>query len=126
MRLPTEAEYEFAARAGSQASRYGDIGQIAWYAANSENQTHEVAQKQPNAWGLYDVLGNVLEWTAVWYTDKYSGSSETDPHGPASGQAQALRGGAWDANLRIARVSRRGRTVPEDTSFKIGLRCVGN
>ena len=71
MRLPTEAEWEYAARAGSTTSRYGDIDQVAWYTANSGSKTHEVAQKQPNAWDLYDMLGNVWEWTSDWYADKY-------------------------------------------------------
>jgi formylglycine-generating enzyme required for sulfatase activity len=66
-RLPTEAEWEYAARAGSPKSRYGNIDRIAWYQSNSGGHTHEVAQKEANAWGLYDMLGNVREWTADWY-----------------------------------------------------------
>ena len=80
-RLPTEAEWEYAARAGSTGARYGDLDQIAWYSGNSGGKTHEVGQKQANAWGLFDMLGNVWQWTADWY---------------AQGQSRALRGGAWN------------------------------
>jgi hypothetical protein len=66
-RLPTEAEWEYAARAGTTGSRYGNLDQIAWYANNSDNQTHGVALKPPNAWGLYDMLGNVNQWVSDWY-----------------------------------------------------------
>ena len=72
MRLPTEAEWEYAARAGSSGSRYGDIDQIAWYVGNSGGKTHEVMQKQPNAWGLYDTLGNIRQWTTDLPTREYS------------------------------------------------------
>jgi formylglycine-generating enzyme required for sulfatase activity len=65
-RLPTEAEWEYAARGGSTEARYGDLGQIAWYSENSGGRTHEVAQKQANRFGLYDMLGNVWEWVNDW------------------------------------------------------------
>jgi formylglycine-generating enzyme required for sulfatase activity len=133
MRLPTEAEWEYAARAGTMGSRYGDIDQVAWYAANSGSKTHEIAQKQPNAWGLYDMLGNVWEWTADWYSDRSSGDSETDPHGPAGGQSKTLRGGSWGNLPRYVRASSRDRLPPEARSVvrlewprNFGLRCVGN
>ena len=95
MRLPTEAEWEYAARAGTTGARYGDLDAIAWYDKNSGSTTHEVGQKQPNGWGLYDMLGNVWQWTGDWYADKYQGGNETDPKGPASGQYRTLRGGSW-------------------------------
>jgi formylglycine-generating enzyme required for sulfatase activity len=66
-RLPTEAEWEYAARAGSTGARYGDVNEIAWYATNSGGRTHDVGQKQASVFGLYDVLGNVWQWTADWY-----------------------------------------------------------
>jgi formylglycine-generating enzyme required for sulfatase activity len=126
MRLPTEAEWEYAARAGTTTSRYGDIDQIAWYKANSGGKTHEVAQKQPNAWGLYDMLGNVSQWTADLYTDKYSGNSETDPHGPKNGLFPTLRGGSWGFEPGAVRVSLRGGTGNAVRVSFIGFRCAGN
>ena len=126
MRLPTEAEWEYAARAGSRGSRYGDLDQIAWYGANSGGKTHEVMQKQPNAWGLYDMLGNVWQWTADWYADKYPGNAETDPQGPASGRNRVLRGGSWYNNPANLRASYRVRVVPEYHNDNLGFRCLGN
>jgi hypothetical protein len=76
-RLPTEAQWEYAARAGSTASRYGEIDQIAWYAKNSGDETHDVGQKAPNTWGLYDTLGNVWEWTEDWYAAELPQDSQT-------------------------------------------------
>jgi formylglycine-generating enzyme required for sulfatase activity len=126
MRLPTEAEWEYAARAGSAASRYQELDRIAWYAGNSGGKTHDVAQKQPNAWGLYDMLGNVWQWTADWYA-KYSGNSETDPAGPVSGQDRTMRGGYWGDNARALRVSSRNSDEPDgrDNTVSFGFRCVG-
>ena len=91
MRLRAEAEWEYAAQAGSTQGRYGDLVAISWNSGNSGNMTHEVAQKVANAWGLYDTLGNVYEWTSDWYADKLPGAVN-DPAGPASGQARVVRG----------------------------------
>jgi formylglycine-generating enzyme required for sulfatase activity len=124
-RLPTEAEWEYAARAGSGQSRYGDIGRIAWYAGNSGGRPHEVAQKEANAWGLYDMLGNVWEWAADWFGEYYGKGSTVDPRGPPSGWDRALRGGSWYYDPRGARVSDRYRLQPGYGNNKIGLRCVG-
>jgi formylglycine-generating enzyme required for sulfatase activity len=123
-RLPTEAEWEYAARAGSDHGQYGDIDRIAWYSGNSGGHIHEVAQKQANAFGLYDMLGNVWEWTADWY-GSYAPGSAVDPAGSASGQYRALRGGAWYDGPRLARVSYRNWYVPGNRLYNIGLRCVG-
>jgi formylglycine-generating enzyme required for sulfatase activity len=125
MRLPTEAEWEYAARAGSTGSRYGDLDHVAWYSGNSGSQTHDVGQKQPNAWGLCDMLGNVWEWTADRYAG-YTAGGQNDPRGPDSGTARTLRGGSWDGNPWVARVSDRGRNEPASRNFVIGLRCAGN
>lgn len=124
-RLPTEAEWEYAARAGTMASRYGDVDRIAWYGVNSGDKTHEVMQKQPNAWNLYDMLGNVWEWTADWYAARPDGSSN-DPQGPASGKIRVLRGGSWGNGPAFVRVSVRSGNEPENRSNVVGFRCAGN
>jgi formylglycine-generating enzyme required for sulfatase activity len=123
-RLPTEAEWEYAARAGSTGARYGNLDEIAWYSGNSGSQTHEVGRKSPNAFGLFDMLGNVWQWTANWYGD-YQPSAQSDPSGAASGWYRALRGGSWYDILRDARVSSRDRGEPGIRNYNIGLRCVG-
>jgi formylglycine-generating enzyme required for sulfatase activity len=122
MRLPTEAEWEYAARAGSTGARYGNLDAIAWYAGNSGNTTHEAGQKQPNAWGLYDMLGNVWEWVVDWYAD-YAAGSQSDPRGPASGTYRVLRGGSWDYSPGNARASYCVRFGPEYRFNYIGVRC---
>ncbi len=105
-RLPTEAEWEYAARAGTVAARYGDLDAIAWYDGNSGNTTHPGGQKPPNAWNLYDMLGNVWQWTADWYGEKYYSQQEsTDPQGPPVGGGRVLRGGSWVAYSQSARAS---------------------
>jgi formylglycine-generating enzyme required for sulfatase activity len=126
-RLPTEAEWEYAARGGNQAARYGELDKIAWYGANSGATTHDVATKQPNAWKLYDMLGNVWQWTADWYGEKdYSENRDwIDPQGPASGTLRTLRGGSWVNYPRYVRVSFRYRYVPGNLNYVIGARCVG-
>ena len=110
-RLPTEAEWEYAACVTTTEPRFGELDAIAWYAHNSDGRIHPVKQKQPNAWGLYDMLGNVWEWLADWYEEGYYGtlpSMATDPKGPPSGTQWVARGGAWGNNPRFLRVSYRG------------------
>ena len=122
-RLPSEAEWEYAARAGSMGSRYGDIEDIAWYDKNSGNKTHEVARKSKNAWGLYDLLGNAWEWVADLY-GSYPSGSVTDPRGPLAGSlTRVLRGGSWNYGAGYSRASFRVKVEPEIRSFNSGFRC---
>ena len=112
-RLPTEA-------------RYGPIDEIAWYNKNGGGQTHEVAQKRANGFGLLDTLGNAWEWVNDWYDqDYYQDSPSQDPPGPASGQYRVMRGGSWFCSPRNVRVSNRAGINPgfRDTDF--GVRCGG-
>src|SRR5207248_1402226 len=124
MRLPTEAEWEYAARAGSKEARYGAIDQIAWYVGNSNKQTQPVAAKSPNAWGLYDMLGNVWEWTADWYEQLYYNQQVSkDPQEPSSPtEVRVGRGGSWDSYSNVLRVSYRNRFEPTYRYYDIGFR----
>jgi formylglycine-generating enzyme required for sulfatase activity len=128
-RLPTEAEWEYAARAGTTgAYSFGDdedsLGRYAWYWDNSGEKTHLVGQKQPNAWGLYDMYGNVWEWVQDCY-EKYSSSSVTDPKGPSSGSYRVRRGGSWGRFARDCRAAYRNRNWSiirrNDIGFRLAL-----
>jgi formylglycine-generating enzyme required for sulfatase activity len=120
-RLPTEAEWEYACRAGTIAPRYGNLDEIAWYGANSGEQTHEVGLKRPNGWNLYDMLGNVWEWTWDWYGD-YPTGNQTDPQGPASGSDRVTRGGSWYDDASYARAGYRNFNPPDGRYNNIGFR----
>jgi sulfatase modifying factor 1 len=125
-RLPTEAEWEYAARGGSTDARYGNLEGIAWYDGNSGQRRHEVARKRANGFGVYDLLGNVWEWVNDWYDEQYyhHGPSQ-DPSGPSSGRDRVLRGGSWVSNPRNVRVSVRGWSDPAGRN-NAGFRCVWN
>lgn len=126
-RLPTEAEWEFAARGGKQSKGYkysgsDNIGDVAWYYENSD-ETHQVGTKEPNELGIYDMSGNVWEWCSDWY-GSYSSSAQTNPTGPSSGSSRVLRGGSWSSNARNCRVSIRGSNYPASRRDYNGFRVV--
>ncbi len=127
-RLPTEAEWEFACRAGSAAkgapgAKEDEFGDYAWYDANSDRKTHPVARKKPNAWGLYDMHGNVLEWCQDWHDD-YPKGKVIDPKGASSGQHKVLRGGAWLGSPTTLQCTFRSQDYPVVRSNDIGFRLV--
>jgi formylglycine-generating enzyme required for sulfatase activity len=120
-RLPTEAEWEYAARAGTTGARYGELDAIAWHYGNSGKTTHAVKGKQANAWGLYDMIGNVQEWCSDWYGD-YSTAPVTDPLGPNLGSYRVTRGGSWSIGDWNARSAFRDGRRPGERYFFLGFR----
>ena len=134
-RLPTEAEWEYAARAGdntvdsltySGTSDVNKLGDYAWYDDNSNDQTHEVGTKKPNAFGLYDMTGNVWEWCWNWHTDSYDTTTEggSDPTGASAGSFRANRGGGWYDDSDGCVVSGRGHLNPTFLMHGLGFRVV--
>jgi formylglycine-generating enzyme required for sulfatase activity len=126
-RLPTEAEWEYAARAGSTtAFSFGDdpkeLGQYGWYKDNAEGQTHPVGQLRPNAWGLYDVHGNVWEWVQDWY-ERYASEPVTDPKGPQSSTHRSRRGCGWNNFAPYCRTANRYSVIGYRDDF-LGFRLV--
>jgi len=127
-RLPSEAEWEYACRAGTKTSYcFGDLksglGDYAWYHDNSGNRTHEVGQRKGNAWGLYDMHGNVWEWCQDWYHDSYSGAPADGSFWEIpAGNTRAIRGGYWSDGARGCRSSNRGRYNPDNKGYYIGFR----
>ena len=119
--LPTEAQWEYACRAGTYAPRYRPLDTIAWYADTSAGETHSVKQKMPNRLGLYDMLGNVWEWCRDWY-GPYSSESKIDPTGPSEGVYRVLRGGSWRNPPQYVRAACRIRYAPVKRDLYYGFR----
>jgi formylglycine-generating enzyme required for sulfatase activity len=126
--LPSEAQWEYSCRAGTgTAYNSGEsvqaLAEAAWYKGNSGGRPHSAGQKTPNAWGLYDMHGNVWQWCADWY-GSYPATGRTDPGGPERGGAHVLRGGAWSADPRLCRSAYRGQASTGYMSDNLGFRVV--
>ncbi len=122
-RLPTEAEWEIAARAGTAGARYAEnLDDIAWYRENSGQRTHSVGRRQPNAWGLHDLLGNVREWVGDRFSGDQPATPRVDPQGPEDGPARVCRGGSWGAHARYVRAAYRDGDQPGYRYGSLGFR----
>ena len=127
-RLPTEAEWEYAARAGtttrwSFSDDASQLGRYAWYERNAGGKTHPVGQLQPNPWGLYDMHGNVWEWVQDWY-GKYTSGTAVNPAGPSSGSHRVLRGGSWNGTAPHCRSANRVVDAPGNRYVRLGFRLL--
>jgi formylglycine-generating enzyme required for sulfatase activity len=125
-RLPTEAEWEYACRAGTTGDYAGNLSEMAWYSNNSRSETHAVGGKQPNDWGLADMHGNVGEWCQDWYHETYYGAP-TDGSSWLSGGEQkyrVLRGGSWFSAATLLRSAIRYRMTPDSRLGNTGFRVV--
>jgi formylglycine-generating enzyme required for sulfatase activity len=137
-RLPTEAEWEYACRAGTTGERYGSPAAIAWYDRNSGGSTHPVGEKQPNAFGLYDMLGNVWEWCQDWYSEDWyrdhpardgpsrSSNGHSNPTRPGWGSLRVFRGGSWGDSASYLRASLRGSFDPGQRGNYLGFRLAAD
>jgi formylglycine-generating enzyme len=127
LRLPTEAEWEYACRAGTDTPRYAqNLGAIAWYDKNSKGETHPVKQRQPNTWGLYDMLGNVFEWCHDGQRD-YTADAVVDPLGPTTaGANRVIRGGDWVWFAQRVRAAYHDAYLPGSRIDHLGFRCASS
>ena len=130
-RLPTEAEWEYAARSGGKQETWAgtsnekELGDYAWYLSNAKYMSHPIGKKKPNALGLYDMTGNVWEWVADWYAeDYYATSPKENPQGPETGRLRVLRGGYWGDMGQLAQVTRRIGLAPDVKGAGYGFRVV--
>lgn len=132
-RLPTEAEWEYAARAGTKTAYFfgddeddeGLLSQYAWFKGNSGKKTHPVGMLLPNAWGLYDMHGNVWEWCQDWYDKEYYAKSpDADPSGPLSGSDHVIRGGSWNKIPYYLKAGYRNYATPDGVDDTLGFRLV--
>jgi len=126
-RLPTEAEWEYACRSGSKSAySFGEssksLGDYAWFDENSRHQTHPVGQKKPNAWGLYDMHGNVIEWCSDYWYGEYPKGAVSDPSGPRGGSYRVIRGGSGNYTAAFCRSAVRSGLVPSFRDSGLGFR----
>ena len=124
-RLPSEAEWEYACKAGKTGEDPKHLSAIAWYKENSEERTQPVGQKEANAWGLFDMYGNVAEWVQDWYApDFYAGSPASNPSGPEAGEYRVYRGGCWFDADKYCRATVRRFDFPVSRFYNVGFRVV--
>jgi formylglycine-generating enzyme required for sulfatase activity len=128
-RLPTSAQWEYACRAGTTTPWHSgensdDLDDYAWIISNSDSKTHEVGLKKPNAWGLYDMHGNVYEWCWDWYGAAYPSEAQTNPMGASSGSYRMIRGGGWNGSAQIVRSAYRGYPSPYNRGSFLGFRVL--
>ncbi len=120
--LPTEAQWEYACRAGTSGPHAGELDEMAWFEENSGSKTNPVGAKAANAWGVHDMHGNLWEWCRDWFGDDVYEDGQTDPQGADSGEYRVTRGGSWNFDGKICRSAYRGASSPDERGFIIGFR----